>query len=421
LSAVDAAVIVLDAARGIEAQTLKLFQVAQTRGIPLITFVNKCDRPGLAPLELIDDIEHKLGIAATPVTWPVGSGPEFEGVIDRRDESFWQYERTPGGVQIGAERRSNLDSIGNASARRQATQEAGLLDAVEADHHQKRFLAGESTPVFFGSALWNFGVRLLLDAVDAMAPPPEARVDITGKPRALDSDASGFVFKVQANLDARHRDRIAYLRICSGRFDRGMTLTNHRSGRSLSTKYAHQLFGRERGTVDIAYPGDIVGLVNATDLKIGDSLSVDGSVQFPPIPTFAPEHFQIARNLDTTRYKQFRKGIAQLDDEGVIQVLHTMERGEREPLLAAVGQMQFEVAVHRLETEFGAEVQLEPTSFTVARRTDANGRDILSNQRGIEVAKRRDGTTLALFTSEHRLDATQRDHPELILDPIIGL
>jgi len=421
LSAVDAAVIVLDAARGIEAQTLKLFQVAQTRGIPLITFVNKCDRPGLPPLELIDDIEQKLGITATPVTWPVGVGPEFEGVIDRSDRSFWQFERTPGGVQIGAERRSNLDSIVDAGARQQATQETSLLEAVEADHDQKTFLAGESTPVFFGSALWNFGVRLLLDAVDSMAPSPDARLDIGGEPRSLDSDASGFVFKVQANLDARHRDRIAYLRICSGRFDRGMTLTNHRTGRSLSTKYAHQLFGRERGTVDIAYPGDIVGLVNATDLKIGDSLSVDGKIQFPPIPTFAPEHFQIARNLDTTRYKQFRKGIAQLDDEGVIQVLHTMERGEREPLLAAVGQMQFEVAIHRLETEFGARVQLEPTSFTVARRTDIQGRDLLSNQRGIEVARRRDGTNLALFTSEHRLDATRRDHPDLVLDPIIGL
>ncbi|HEX5695038.1 MAG TPA: peptide chain release factor 3 [Acidimicrobiia bacterium] len=421
LSAVDAAVIVLDAARGIEAQTLKLFQVAQTRGIPLITFVNKCDRPGLPPLELIDDIEQQLGLAATPVTWPVGSGPQFEGVIDRRESSFWEFDRTPGGVQIGAERRSRLDAIEDSSVRRQATQETGLLDAVEADHDQKRFLAGESTPVFFGSALWNFGVRLLLDAVDSMAPSPDARVDIEGIPRPLDRDASGFVFKVQANLDARHRDRIAYLRICSGRFDRGMTLTNHRTGRTLSTKYAHQLFGRERGTVDIAYPGDIVGLVNATDLKIGDSLSVDGKVQFPPIPTFAPEHFQLARSLDTTRYKQFRKGIAQLDDEGVIQVLHTMERGEREPLLAAVGQMQFEVALHRLETEFGASVQLEPTSYTVARRTDAEGRELLSGQRGIEVAKRRDGTTLALFTSVHRLEATRRDHPELTLDPIIGL
>jgi peptide chain release factor 3 len=421
LSAVDAAVIVLDAARGIEAQTLKLFQVAQTRGIPLITFVNKCDRPGLAPLELIDDIEQKLGITATPVTWPVGIGPELEGVIDRRDRFLWQFDRTPGGVHIGAEHRAPLDSVEDSSARRTAIQEVGLLDAVEANHDQKTFLAGESTPVFFGSALWNFGVRLLLDAVDGWAPSPEARIDIGGRPRALDSELSGFVFKIQANLDARHRDRIAYLRICSGRFDRGMTLTNHRTGRSFSTKYAHQLFGRERDTVDVAFPGDIVGLVNATDLKIGDSLSVDGKVQFPPIPTFAPEHFQIARNLDTTRYKQFRKGIAQLDDEGVIQVLHTIERGEREPLLAAVGQMQFEVATYRLETEFGARVQLEPTSYTVARRTDSKGRDVLSNQRGIEVANRRDGTILALFTSEHRLEATRRDHPELTLDPIIGL
>jgi peptide chain release factor 3 len=421
LSAVDAAVIVLDAARGIEAQTLKLFQVAQTRGIPLITFINKCDRPGLGPLELIDDIEQQLGIAATPVTWPVGNGNDFEGVVDRRDGSFWQFERTAGGIHIGDERRTALGSIDTSIARRSAQQELGLLDAVEANHDQKKFLAGESTPLFFGSALWNFGVRLLLDAIEEMAPSPEGRADAEGEARTVDGAVSGFVFKVQANLDPRHRDRIAYMRVCSGRFERGMTLTNNRTGRRFSTKYAHQLFGRDRETVDVAYPGDIVGLVNASELKIGDSLSLEGGVEFPPIPTFAPEHFRIARNNDTSRYKQFRNGIAQLDDEGVIQALHTVDRGEREPILAAVGEMQFEVALHRLETEFGANVQLEPTEFTVARRTDFKGKEGLSALWGVEVATKRDGTVLALFRSAHRLEAIQRDRPDITLDPIIGL
>ncbi|MEX0865030.1 MAG: peptide chain release factor 3 [Acidimicrobiia bacterium] len=421
LSAVDATVIVIDAARGIESQTLKLFQVAQTRGLPLITFVNKMDRPGLGPLALIDDIEAQLGIRATPVTWPVGSGPEFEGVVDRRNTSFWRFQRTARGGSIGDENRDRLDLVETSPIRTQAIQELGLLDAVEADHDQKRFLAGESTPVFFGSALWNFGVRLLLDAIAEIAPAPQTWSGPGGEPRSFDQGLSGFVFKIQANLDARHRDRIAFMRVCSGRFERGMTLVNQRTGRGFSTKHAHQVFGRERETVDVAYPGDVVGLVNATDLRIGDSLSVNGRAQFPPIPTLVPEHFRIARNLDTARYKQFRKGVTQLDEEGVIQALNTFEGGEREPILAAVGELQFEVALHRLRNEFGAQPQFDPAPYSVARRTDGRGRSVLAGRRGVEIATRSDGTILALFTGQGWLDGIRRDHPELTLDPIVGV
>lgn len=418
LSAVDAAVIVLDGARGIEAQTLKLFQVARARGLPLITFVNKMDRPGLSPLELVDDIEDQLGLRATPVTWPVGDGEEFSGVVDRRESIFWEFERTARGRGIGEERARELDAhrVGP-----QVTQELGLLDAVEADHDQKRFLAGETTPVFFGSALWNFGVRLLLDAIAEMAPSPRPMNLRSSEPWPIDGEFSGFIFKMQANLDPRHRDHIAYMRVCSGRFDRGMALVNHRTGQTFATKYAHQVFGNERETVDIAYPGDVVGLVNASDLRIGDSLSVDGDAQFPPIPTFAPEHFRVARSLDTSRYKQFRKGIAQLDQEGVIQALHTYDGGEREPILAAVGELQFDVALHRLRAEFGSEPRFEPTRFSLARRTDGAGREALTGRRGVEIASRTDGTLLALFTSQSWLDAALRDQPGLRLDPIIEI
>lgn len=421
LSAVDAAVIVLDAAKGIEAQTLKLFKVAQARGLPLITFVNKLDRPGLAPLAVLDDIEDQLGVDAAPVTWPVGSGPQFEGVVDRRDGSFWRFERTPGGGSIGHEDRISLDSLGDAPERSQALQEIELLDAVAAGHDQRRFMAGGSTPVFFGSALWNFGVRLLLDSVAEIAPAPDARLDASGRDQPLESELSGFIFKMQANLDARHRDHIAFMRICSGQFERGVTLVNHRTGRSMSTKHAHQLFGRERETVDLAYPGDVVGLVNAADLRIGDTLSARGKVQFPPIPTFAPEHFRIARNLDTSRYKQFRKGVAQLDQEGVIQALHTIDGGEREPILAAVGELQFDVALHRLTEEFGAQPRFESAPYSIARRTDEDGRDVLTGRRGVELVSRRDGTILALFRSRAWLDAAQRDHSEVTLEPIVGV
>jgi peptide chain release factor 3 len=420
LSAVDAAVIVLDGARGIEAQTLKLFQVAQARGLPLLTFVNKLDRPGLSPLALIDDIEDQLGITATPVTWPVGNGPDFVGVVDRRDRTLWRFERTARGTSIGEERSSELD-LKDTELRSRINQELDLLDAVEADHDAKRFMAGETTPVFFGSALWNFGVSLLLDAIAEMAPAPQPMRQKAGEPRPIDGDLSGFVFKMQANLDARHRDHIAFMRVCSGRFERGMTLVNHRTGKSFSTKYAHQVFGNERQTMDVAYPGDVVGLVNAAYLRIGDSLSISGDAEFPPIPTFAPEHFRIARNLDTGRYKQFRKGVAQLDQEGVVQALHTYEGGDREPILAAVGELQFEVALHRLENEFGAQPRLEPAPYTLARRTDSAGKEVLAGRRGVEVASRSDGTLLALFTSQAWLDAAVRDFPSIVLDPIIGL
>jgi peptide chain release factor 3 len=371
-------------------------------------------------LKIIDDIEAQLGIRATPVTWPVGDGAELEGVVDRRDGTVWSFERTPRGGRMGEERSGRLDPE-ESEARSQASQEVSLLDAVGSDHDRDSFLAGESTPVFFGSALWNFGVRLILDAIAELAPPPRPLLDRSGEPRPVAGDLSGFIFKMQANLDARHRDHIAFMRICSGRFERGMTLVNHRTGRSMSTKHAHQVFGRDRQTVDVAFPGDVVGLVNASDLRIGDSLSVLGGVQFPPIPTFAPEHFRIARNLDTARYKQFRKGVAQLDQEGVIQALHTYEGGEREPILAAVGELQFEVALHRLREEFGAEPRFEPAPYVVARRTDAPGKEMLSGRRGVQVASRTDGSLLALFTSKSWLDAAQRDHPGLTLDVIVGL
>lgn len=420
LSAVDAAVIVLDAAKGIEDQTLKLFEVARRRGIPLLTFVNKCDRPSLSALELIDDLEKQLGIVATPVTWPVGMGPDFAGVIDRRQGGIWRYERTSHGAKRSDEAEmdsSILDELGQVAIT--ATGEVDLLDAVGADHDQKRFLAGETTPVFFGSALWNFGVRLLLDALVDLAPAPSPLVDRSDHPHPVTEPFSGFVFKIQANIDPKHRDRIAYVRIASGEFERGMQITNVRTQRSFSTKYAHQVFGRDRDTVDAAFPGDVVGLVNAGDLHIGDTVTTGPDFQYPPIPTFAPEHFQVGRNMDTARYKQFRRGITQLDEEGVIQVLRHPDRGEQEPILAAVGPMQYEVAVHRLENEFGATIELTPTPYVLARRTDREGADRLKGRRNVEVVSRADGTLLALFTSPYHLDAAQRDLEGITLDAII--
>ncbi len=338
LSAVDAVVMVLDAAKGIEAQTLKLFQVCRSRNLPVITFLNKYDRPGRNPLELLDEIEKQIQLRPTPVTWPVGDGQDFRGLIDRRTGTYTKFTRTARGSSAAVEETSDLaeasaaGSVEHSQAWKTALDECSLLDAIGADVDLPSFLAGQSTPVFVGSALTNFGVRLLLDAVIDMAPSPSPRVDRDDVPRALDSPFSAFVFKVQANMDPSHRDRIAFARICSGRFERGMSVTNQRTGRDLTTKYATTAFGPDRETVDEAFPGDVVGLVNASGVQLGDTLFDAGyaglSVEFPPIPRFSPEVFARARPLDNGRFKQFRKGLAQLDEEGVVQVLRDPDVGD---------------------------------------------------------------------------------------------
>jgi peptide chain release factor 3 len=228
------------------------------------------------------------------------------------------------------------------------------------------------------------------------------------------------VFKVQANMDRAHRDRIAFLRVCSGRFERGMVVTHGRTGKPFATKYAHSVFGQERETLEEAFPGDVVGLVNATDVRVGDSLYVGEPVEFPPIPSFAPEHFAITRTTDVSRSKQFRSGVQQLDEEGVVQVLRDPDFGDQAPVLAAVGSLQFEVAKHRLENEFGAPVELTPTRYRVARRTDAASRATLRAMQGVDVLERSDGTLLALFESVYWLDRLEGEHPELTLERLIA-
>ena len=411
---------VLDAAKGIEPQTLKLFEVCRSRGLPILTFINKWDRPGLSPLELIDEIESKLGLLCTPVTWPVGIAGDFRGVIDRRSGDFIRFTRTAHGSTeapeeiVPAERAIEEEG----SSWTESVDELELLSG--AVHDEEMFLEGESTPMFFGSALTNFGVRLLLDSIIDQVPSPGPRLDVSGNPRPLDAPFSGFVFKVQANTDKSHRDRIAFLRVCSGRFERGMVVTHDRTGKPFATKYAHSVFGQERETLDDAYPGDVVGFVNANDVRVGDTLWVDEQVTFPTIPSFAPEFFAIARTTDVSRSKQFRNGIAQLDEEGVVQVLRDPDYGDQSPVLAAVGALQFEVAKHRLENEFGAPVELATTNYKVARRTDEASRPELRAMQGVDVLTRSDGMLLALFESTYWLDRLESEHPELTLERLVA-
>ncbi len=415
LCAADAAVMVLDMAKGLEPQTLKLFKVCADRGLPIVTFVNKCDRPGLPPLGLLDEISERIGMQPVPLTWPVADGPEFEGIIDRRARELHRFDRTAHGSRMGDEERVPLEKAEpvNCPPARFATslEELELLDLDGVELDVDAFLAGKQTPVFFGSALANFGVRLLLEGFANLAPAPAAQlsVDPPGK-RPVEAPFSAQVFKIQANMDPRHRDRVAFMRVNSGTFERGMSATHARTGRPYTLKYAHQLFARDRETVDVAVPGDIVGVVNATGLLPGDSLYAGPAVDFPPIPTFAPEQFASVRNRDTSRYKQFRSGISKLDEEGVIHVLRRPEYGDQEPIFAGVGQLQFEVASYRMSTEFGCEISLSPAPWKFARLLTAEDAPKLEGQRGTVLCQDSQGRWLVLFASEYALQWALEDH-----------
>ncbi len=420
LAAVDSVVMVLDVAKGIEPQTLKLFEVCRSRNLPVITFLNKYDRPGRAPLELLDEIEEQIGLRPTPATWPVGIPGDFRGVIDRTSGEFTRFTRTVRGSAIAPEEVTSSEQAAaeEGSAWNQAIDDVELLDAVGAVVDSESFLAAESTPVFVGSALTNFGVRHVLDTLVDLAPAAGERLDVHESPRSLDAGCSAFVFKVQANMDKSHRDRIAFVRVCSGKFERGMVLTCHRTGKPFATKYASQVFGAERTTVDEAFPGDVVGLVNATDLQIGDSLYVGDPVEFPAIPRFAPEVFASARPLDTGKFKQFRRGLDQLDSEGVVQVLRDPQQGDANPVLAAVGQLQFEVFASRLEIEFNAPSEVTPSPYESIRCTDEESAERLKEIGGIRIMRRGGGRLVALFESRYRLQRLESDEPELVLEPI---
>jgi peptide chain release factor 3 len=424
LSAVDAVVMVLDSAKGIEPQTLKLFEVCRSRDLPVVTFLNKLDRPGMEPLELLDQIEEQIGLRPTPATWPVGSHGDLRGVVDRRTGVFTRFTRTARGSQIAPEEDVAAERAASeeGAAWTKCLEETELLDAIGADVDLRSFLAGESTPVFAGSALTNFGVRHLLDAIVDLAPAPSPRDDVEGKPRHLDEPCSAFVFKVQANMDRNHRDRIAFARICSGRFERGMVLTNGRTGKPFATKYASTVFGAERTTVDEAFPGDVVGLVNATGLNIGDTLYADdgAAVQFPRLPQFAPEVFATARPADTGRTKQFRKGLDQLDEEGVVQVLRDPDWGEASPVLAAVGQLQFDVFANRLDVEFNAPIELSSAPYQAIRLTDRDSAAVLREKVGVRILARGDGSLVALFENKYALARIEQNEPDLVLDHIVA-
>jgi len=382
LTAVDAVVMVIDAGKGIEAQTRKLFEVCRRRGVPIFTFMNKCDRPTREPLALLDELEQVLGIGAFPVNWPLGTGFSFRGLYDRQAKAVHLFERTPQGayrapVQVGSIEEPFVREQLDPDDFKRAVEELEMLDMAGVEYDESKVLRGEQTPVFFGSAMNNFGVQLLLDAFLERSTPPQPRrstVTASANIEASDEDLrpviptdspsfSGFIFKIQANMDPRHRDRIAFLRICSGKFTRDMSVTHGRTGKKFRLSSAHKLFAQERETVDEAYAGDVIGLVGYSEFGIGDTLTEDPSIVYREIPRFPPECFAFLQNPNPSKFKQFRQGVDQLLQEGVVQVFELRDTFQKVPLLAAVGPLQFEVVQYRLQSEYGAESQLENASW----------------------------------------------------------
>ncbi len=384
LTAVDAALMVIDAGKGVQAQTRKLFEVCRRRGVPIFTFMNKCDRPTLNAFALLDELESVLGLQCSPVIWPLGNGPSFKGVYDRRSKEVHLFERVPGGKYQAP---VNVTSLDDDAVRgklddftfNEVKEQLEMLDGAGHAFDLKAVQAGQQTPVYFGSAVNNFGIQLLLDGFlkDSVPPAPRTSVSVTVPGMAATTTArevtvtsekfSGFVFKIQANMDPNHRDRIAFLRVCSGKFERDMVVTHQRTGKQVRLSSSHKLFGQERETVDEAWPGDVIGLVGHDSFGIGDTLTEDRSIAFDEIPRFPPEVFTYIANPNPSDSKKFRAGLEQLLQEGVVQSFAAKNAPSGATLLAAVGPLQFEVVEYRLKAEYNAESRLTPTPWTLLR------------------------------------------------------
>jgi peptide chain release factor 3 len=417
LMAVDSVVMVIDAAKGIEAQTRKLFEVARLRGLPMLTFVNKLDLPGRDPLDLLDEIERVLGVSAAPMNWPLGTGDRFKGVYDMPRGEVLFYERVTGGERRAPVTMTSVedpllaDTVGASSAA-ELREAIHLLNAAGTAFDRDAYLSGRQTPVFFGSALSNFGIETFLEALTDLAPPPQPRESDVGLVAPTDETFSGFVFKIQANMNPRHRDRVAFLRVCSGVLVKDMQVTNARVGQMLRLSRPSRFFGREREIVQTAYPGDVVGLVNPGQFAIGDTLYAGRAVQFPPMPHFPAEFFGVLR-LEDVRFKQFDEGVRQLEEEGLMQVLFS-ETGRREPILGVVGALQFDVIVGRLAAEYGVAARVEPLSYSAARfvRTDASPSSIRMPF-GAQLVRDRRGALVILLPSVSALQYAERENPDV--------
>ena len=423
LTAVDAAVMVIDAAKGIESQTRKLFEVCRQRGIPILTFMNKLDRPARDPLGLLDELERVLGLRTYAVNWPLGDGGDFRGLYDRRAQQVHFFERVPGGAFRAPVAVHDLAApvVREAMAPPvydRVVEELAMLAEAGAGFDHGEVLAGELTPVFFGSAVNNFGVQLLLDAFLELAPPPQPRQVNGSAIEPRHHRFSGFIFKMQANMDPHHRDQLAFVRVCSGRFERDMTVVLTRTGKRLRLASSHKLFGRERETLDEAFAGDVVGLVGHADFRIGDTLAEDPTLVFDEIPRFAPETFAWLHSGSTAQFKRFRAGLEQLLQEGVVQSFHLVNATRRVPLLGAVGPLQFEVVQYRLQSEYGAESRLEAAPWKLPRWVTQGSVDEAMLPSDARLATDCAGHPVILFPTEWACNFFSERYPAVALSAL---
>ncbi|MCW2925249.1 MAG: peptide chain release factor 3 [Thermoleophilia bacterium] len=410
LSAVDSAVMLLDAGKGIEPQTRRLFEVCRARALPIITFVNKIDRPAMDAMEMLDHVEAELDLHVMPLMWPAGDAAAIQGVVHRGDALGVSdvQERAPWEAR-GFQEHEWQEALDNLELAQGA---AGGFD-------REAFEAGDQTPMLFGSAASMFGIDHLVAVLRDLAPAPAARTDRHGAPREIEEPFSAHVFKLQANVDQRHRDVAAYMRICSGAFTRGDKVTIARTGRPLVVSRAVEPFGQDRETVEEAWPGDVIVLPGSRDLRIGDTLHAGKVVEFPPITTFTPHLFRQVSNRDISRRKQFQQGLQQLGDEGVVQIYMDPKVGMQTPICAAVGQLQYEVFLHRMQNEFGVQIGLSDLPLQVSVAWSETNEGDPPRAAGMRVLESTHGVRLLAFGTEWALANYRKDHPDLVLNDVL--
>ncbi|MBD1804901.1 peptide chain release factor 3 [Microcoleus sp. FACHB-SPT15] len=422
LAAADNAVMLVDAAKGLETQTRKLFEVCRLRSLPIFTFVNKLDRPGREPLELLDEIEQELGLQTYAVNWPIGIGDRFKGVFDRRSQQIHLFERSAHGsreakdtvIDLGDPR---IEELLEQDLYYQLKEDLELIEGIGPELDLELVHQGKMTPVFFGSAMTNFGVQLFLDAFLNYALKPEGRLSSLGEIPPTYPEFTGFVFKLQANMDPKHRDRVAFVRVCTGKFEKDMTVNHARTGKIVRLSRPQKLFAQDRESIDVAYPGDVIGLNNPGVFAIGDTIYNGKKLEYEGIPCFSPELFAYLRNPNPSKFKQFQKGVTELREEGAVQIMYSVDEAKRDPILAAVGQLQFEVVQFRLQNEYGVETRLEMLPYSVARWVAGGWEALQKVGRLFNTVTVKDnwGRPVLLFKNEWNLQQVESDHPELKL------
>jgi len=428
LAAADNAVMLIDAAKGLEPQTRKLFEVCQLRSLPIFTFVNKLDRPGREPLSLLDEIEKELGLQTYAVNWPIGMGDRFKGVFDRRTQQIHLFERTAHGSKAAADTIINLgdpriEQLLEQDLYYQLKEDIELLEEVGSELDLDLVHQGKMTPVFFGSAMTNFGVELFLNAFLEYALKPYARASSMGEIEPSYPEFSGFVFKLQANMDPKHRDRVAFIRVCTGKFEKDMMVNHARTGKTIRLSRPQKLFAQDRESIDVAYPGDVIGLNNPGMFAIGDTIYTGQKLEYAGIPSFSPELYAVMRNPNPSKFKQFQKGVSELREEGAVQIMYSVDESKRDPILAAVGQLQFEVVQFRLQNEYGVETLLDLLPYTVTRWVVDGWEALEKVGRIFNTMTVKDSLNrpVLLFRNEWNCQQLEADHPDLKLSKIAPL